>query len=202
MTQPQDARPADSARRSPPRTARGLCGGLPGDCRREHAWRIMRAALRAVDPSNAVRRHLQRQEDRLVVTGANGELAYDLRDCERVFVVGAGKAGAPMAEAAATVLGERLTAGTVIVKYGHAGESGGRGRVEMVEAGHPMPDAAGLRGAQRLAGLLRQATERDLVICLLSGGGSALMTLPVPGVTLADLQSLTRSAAGLRRHHQ
>ncbi len=61
----------------------------------------------------------------------------------------------------------------------------------MIEAGHPVPDQSSVRGAQAVADLARQATARDLVLCLLSGGGSALLTLPVPGLTLADLQALT-----------
>jgi hydroxypyruvate reductase len=160
---------------------------------REHAGRIIRAALAAVDPAAAVRRHLRAVGGRLIVADANGERDYGLHDYERVLVVGAGKAGAPMVDAAAAILGERLSAGIIIVKYGHITASGAPERVTIVEAGHPVPDVAGMQGAQRLADLLRQTTERDLVICLLSGGGSALMTLPVPSVALADLQALTRT---------
>jgi glycerate 2-kinase len=129
----------------------------------------------------------------LRVADPDGEHVYDLNAYHRVLVVGAGKAGAPMAEAAAAVLGERLSAGAIIVKYGHAAEAGALERVTVFEAGHPVPDAAGVRAAQHLAELLRGATERDLVICLLSGGGSALMPLPVASVSLADLQALTRT---------
>lgn len=160
---------------------------------REHAGHIIRATLAAVDPATAVRRHLRCIDGRLLVTGAHDERAYDLDEYERILVVGAGKAGAPMVEAAAAVLGERLSAGVVIVKYGHAGRAGTLDRIALVEAGHPVPDAAGMQGAQRMADLLSGATGRDLVICLLSGGGSALMSLPAPGVTLADLQALTRT---------
>lgn len=136
---------------------------------------------------------MHRDDGRLLVAGADGERVYDLNAYERVLVVGAGKAGAPMAEAAAAVLGDRLSRGHIIVKYGHVGEAGALARVTVFEAGHPLPDAAGVRAAQQLADLLRGATERDLVICLLSGGGSALMPLPVASVSLADLQALTRT---------
>ena len=171
---------------------------------RDHAWRIMRAALQAVEPGAAVRRHLRRDGQYLTavvpcfrkgVVGAvmKDGVVYDLSRFERVFVVGGGKAGAPMAAATASLLGERLTGGIVIVKIGHVGDVAGNGPIEIVEAGHPVPDEAGLRGAGRMAELLRQTTARDLVICLISGGGSALMTLPVSGVSLAALQALTRS---------
>ncbi len=162
---------------------------------RDHAWRIMRAALQAVEPGAAVQRHLGLEGKRLTAVGASAEdtRTYDLDRFDRVFVVGGGKAGAPMAQAVVSIMGERLTAGIVVVKQGYAGDTAQDGPVEMVEAGHPVPDEAGLHGAGRLAEMLRQTTGRDLVICLVSGGGSALMTLPVPGVSLADLQVLTQT---------
>ncbi len=102
-----------------------------------------------------------------------------------------------MAAAIADVLGKRLTEGIVVVKYGHTlADPAATGPIEILEAGHPVPDQAGLRGAGRIVDLLRGATGRDLVLCLISGGGSALMTSPVPGVSLADLQTLTRVLLG------
>ena len=160
---------------------------------REHASRIIHAALTAVDPATAVRRHMRCDGGCLRVAAPDGERVYGLNAYQRVLLVGAGKAGTPMAEAAAAVLGERLSAGAIIVKYGHIGEAGALERMRVFEAGHPVPDAAGVQAAQHLADLLRGATERDLVICLLSGGGSALMPLPVASVSLADLQALTRT---------
>ena len=165
------------------------------DSSRDHAWQIMRTALQAVEPGAAVRRHLRLEGACLVVDlgPPMGEVrTYDLSQFERVFVVGGGKAGAPMLEATAAVLNGRLSAGIIIVKHGYAGRGSPAGPVEIVQAGHPVPDEAGLQGAQRLAELLRRTTARDLVICLISGGGSALMTLPVDGISLADLQTLTR----------
>jgi hydroxypyruvate reductase len=166
--------------------------------------RILAAALGAVDPAAAVQRYLLRDGDMLRA----GDQAYDLRAYERVFVVGTGKAGVPMARAAAELLGDRLAGGVVVVKgYGD-------GRIEnvelkmqpeqpvdplsipnsqfsIVEAGHPLPDERGVAGARRIVQLLEQATERDLVLALISGGGSALLTLPAEGIALAELQSLT-----------
>lgn len=165
--------------------------------------RVLAAAVNAVEPSAAVRRYLQRDGDTLHV----GERAYNLAAYERVFVVGAGKAGAPMAQAAAEVLGARLTGGVVIVKEGHLGSQKEESRTQrqdqdssfifhtssfiLLEAGHPVPDQRGVDATQRIADLLGGTTERDLVIALISGGGSALMMLPVPGVRLEDMQQLT-----------
>jgi hydroxypyruvate reductase len=153
----------------------------------------MRAALDAVEPGAAVQRYLRLVGTHLVAGDRPGEQqAYNLDECERVLVVGGGKAGAPMAAAVAEVLGDRLSGGLVIVKHGHGLEdAGAAGLIEIVEAGHPVPDEAGLKGAQRITDLLRGATGRDLVLCLISGGGSALMTAPVPGISLRDLQVLT-----------
>jgi hydroxypyruvate reductase len=164
--------------------------------------RVMAAALDAVEPGAAVRRYLRRDGQRLAI----GERIYGLADYERVFVVGAGKAGAPMARAAADILGERLAGGVIVVKEGHAetkneerrtmNEIGSsliahRSSLIVLEAGHPIPDQRGVDGAWRMADLLARTTERDLVIALISGGGSALLTLPAPDVTLADMQALT-----------
>lgn len=155
----------------------------------------MHAGLEAVEPGAAVRRCLQRAGSRLIVKDSRGsQRSYNLDEFERVWVVGGGKAGAPMAVAVAEVLGERVAGGVVVVKHGHGlPDSTAVGGIEIMEAGHPVPDEAGLRGAGRIADLLYRATSRDLVVCLISGGGSALMTLPVAGVSLADLQGLTQA---------
>lgn len=148
--------------------------------------RILAAALKAADPAVAVRRFLQRDGNMLTV----GEQVFDLGRIERVLLVGAGKAGAPMAKAAASVLGERLAGGVVIVKEGHVGNSYVP-PVRMLEAAHPIPDARGVAATEQIVSLLESTTERDLVIALISGGGSALLTRPVAGVSLGDLQQLT-----------
>jgi glycerate 2-kinase len=162
------------------------------------AWKIMNAALNAVEPGAAVRRHLHLAKGRLRIGESQGaERIYDLNEFDRVLVVGGGKAGAPMAAAVNEVLGPRLAGGIVVVKHEHVlDDPTATGPIEIVEAGHPVPDEAGLQGAGRIAGLLRNTTNRDLVLCLISGGGSALMTSPIPGISLADLQSLTQVLLG------
>ena len=150
--------------------------------------RVMAAAIRAVDPEQAVRRHLRREGDCVWVD----ERAYDLAAFERVWLVGAGKAGLPMARAAVDVLGERISGGVVIVKEGYAGAGrAAAGHRPVVQAGHPLPDERGVQATRHLISVLEAAGPRDWVLCLLSGGGSALLTAPAPGVSLADLQGLT-----------
>lgn len=145
---------------------------------------IMRAGLDAVEPRRAVRRHVVREDDTLHVEGHT----YDLSQYDNVYVVGAGKAGAAMATAVEGILQDRLSRGIIIVKHGYTERTRS---VVVHEGGHPVPDPAGLAGARRITDLLTQTTERDLVIALISGGGSALLVKPVEGIKLRDLQALT-----------
>ena len=147
--------------------------------------KVVHAALAAVEPGQAVRRFLSIDAEHLTV----GDRAYRLADFRRLVVVGAGKASAPMAAAVEDVVGHRLPIeGGVTVRYGHAAPTR---HVRIREASHPMPDAAGVDATQAMADLLRDADERDLVVCVISGGGSALLTLPAEGVSLEDLQRTT-----------
>ena len=156
----------------------------------ERVARILAAAIQAVEPGESVSRHIHREKDILFV----GERSYDLASYRQILVIGAGKAGAPMASATVRLLGNRFTAGVVIVKEGHvnlAQVSESVQGLSIFEASHPIPDERGAQATQRMMELASQTTPEDLVICLISGGGSALMTSPAPGITLADLQSLT-----------
>jgi hydroxypyruvate reductase len=142
-----------------------------------------------------------------------GPKTYSFEQIDRVFVTGAGKAGAPMSAALTETLGARITGGVVNVKYGHTSTEAewrvcfggheeasnsmphpgpsGQSRVALVEAGHPVPDEAGLAGAKRIAALVQGLTPHDLVIAVISGGGSALLPLPVEGESLDDYRALT-----------
>ena len=118
-----------------------------------------------------------------------GDRAYSLSDFRRVVVVGAGKASAPMAAAVEDVLGARLPIeGSVTVRYGHAAPTR---HVRIREASHPVPDAAGVEATRAMVDLLRDADADDLVVCVISGGGSALLTLPAEGISLEDMQRTT-----------
>jgi hydroxypyruvate reductase len=141
---------------------------------RRDAAAIFRAALAAADPAVAVSRYVSRLKPERF---------------NRILVVGAGKAGASMAQAAERVLGGRIAAGLINVKHG----TGARlRRIELHACGHPVPDAAGVAGAERIAALAASAGKDDLVLCLISGGASALMPAPAPPISLEEKQAVTR----------
>jgi glycerate 2-kinase len=149
--------------------------------------RILAAALQAVEPQAAVGQHMRRRGNQLTI----GERQYDLDRLQRVYVVGAGKAGVPMARAAAEILGDHLEAGVVVVKEGYAGDTASIGPISIREAGHPIPDERGCQGAEAIIRLLEATQSGDLVISLISGGGSAILVSPMGGLSLSDLQDLT-----------
>jgi glycerate 2-kinase len=148
---------------------------------------LQRAALAAVDPAEAVYRFVSRVGDRLLID----RQAYALRNFDHIYLVGAGKAAMPMAEAIGEVLGDRLSGGVIITKYQHIDRSL-PDQLRVHEAGHPVPDEQGVAATRDLAALLKQVTSRDLIFCVISGGGSALLTLPAEGIALADLQATTQ----------
>jgi hydroxypyruvate reductase len=132
-----------------------------------------------------VDRAVQRDGETLVA----GAVRVDLARVRRLLVLGCGKASAAMARAVEERLGDRVSGGLVVVKDGYTAPTH---RVTVVEAGHPVPDARGEAAASRLLDLARTAGGDDLVLVLVSGGGSALTPAPVPPVTLAEKQALTR----------
>lgn len=140
---------------------------------RRQALRIFKAALKAADPYQAVLRHLR----------------IDPEPFRNIFVIGAGKASAQMARAIERLLGARITGGLINVKDGHTARLR---RIRINECGHPIPDRRGVAGARRIAQIATQAGEDDLVICLISGGASALLPLPAPPITLAEKQKTTQ----------
>jgi len=114
----------------------------------------------------------------------------------RTLVLGAGKAGGAMAAAVDALWPAAAPlCGLVVTRYDHVPPAYRErpGRIEVVEASHPVPDAAGQRAAQRIVELTRGLTAHDLVLCLVSGGGSALLSLPAPGLTLADKQAVNKA---------
>jgi len=114
----------------------------------------------------------------------------------RTLVLGAGKAAGAMAHALETLWPMDATlSGLVVTRYHHTPPrpAGLLQRIEVVEAAHPVPDVAGLKASERMMTLCQGLTQEDLVICLVSGGGSALLTLPADGLTLADKQQINRA---------
>ncbi len=164
----------------------------------QHLREIFQAALDRVDPYKMIRTHVTLDGDRLEVAFDGQRHEVDLASYDRILVLGAGKASARMAKAVEDILGDRITAGLVVVKYGH-GES--LTRVEVVEAGHPTPDENGVAAARRIADLARQAGCRTLILNLISGGGSALLCSPLDSddgtiaihLSLDDKQAMTKA---------
>ncbi len=153
---------------------------------RKDAIGIFEAGIKAVDPENAIKKHLGLYNGFLELDGNK----YALSEFENIYVAGMGKAAAPMARAVEDVLGDLLTAGIINVKYGH---TAALKTVKINEASHPVPDEAGLEGAEEIVRMLGKTGERDLVIFLISGGGSALLPLPAEGLSLEDKQNMTNT---------
>ncbi|MCC7361216.1 MAG: DUF4147 domain-containing protein [Anaerolineales bacterium] len=148
------------------------------DQHRAHLSAIRAAALAAVDPAAAVRAHLA---------------PADWEGAANVYLVGAGKAGVPMALAAAALLGPRLTAGVVVAPRAPGPDIAVPPTLSFVEGGHPQPTTGSLAGGRAVAALLTRAAPGDLVVVVISGGGSALLELPRPGVSLDDLRQTNRA---------
>ncbi|MDH4153526.1 MAG: glycerate kinase [Nitrospira sp.] len=158
---------------------------LPSSPARPLLLKLIAAGLEAADPYQALIKAIALDGPSLRV----GRRTFDLSHTRRVIAVGAGKASARMAQALEVVLGERLEGGLVIVKTGHSLPTG---RTTILEAGHPIPNRAGLVATQRLLRLVQDLTPRDLLIVLLSGGASSLLPAPVSDVMLADKQRTTQ----------
>ncbi|MBC7190609.1 glycerate-2-kinase family protein, partial [Candidatus Aerophobetes bacterium] len=151
----------------------------------QDAKSIFFAGVDAVEPSRAVKKFLRRKGNILLI----GEKEYDLDRIKRIFVVGAGKAGFPMAKAVEEILGDRIEEGCVVVKYGYGGKLS---RIKILEASHPVPDENGKKAAEEIISLLKKTEEDDLVICLISGGGSAILPSPIEGITLEEKKKVTQ----------
>ena len=153
---------------------------------RQDARAIFAAGLAAADPALLIPRCLQ--VDGQILSA--GEHLYDLAQHSNLYVIGAGKATARMALAVEALVGERIAGGIVIVKRGHTVPLR---KVEVVEAGHPIPDQAGVNATETIIGLLRRTQKTDLILCLVSGGASALLSCPVVGLSLQDKQQTTQA---------
>lgn len=144
--------------------------------------RILTAAIDAVEPGKAVGRFISVEESSLCIAGKPTEVKG------KIVVLGIGKAAVPMTKQVADILGQRLHSGMVVTKHK---KNALIPRVEIIEGGHPIPDEHSLAAGKKVEDLVSPLGPDDLLICLISGGGSALMTSPVEGVSLEDLQSLT-----------
>ena len=150
---------------------------------------IFRAAVAAVGPDLRVRESMRADPGGIVFSGGPSVEIVPWDEVRSIFVVGGGKAGRRMGEAAVSILGERVTAGVLAVA---PGEGGSVGSVRCLEAGHPVPDQGSRDASREILSLLSGAREQDLVVALLSGGGSSMISAPVEGITVEELDSAYR----------
>jgi glycerate 2-kinase len=165
-------------------SVRAACPSATRGSAAELALAIYQDAINAIRADRLMRSSLSLKGDRLTINGRTIELSQ----FDRILVVGAGKASALMAAALDKAMGDALTAGVVVTKYDHSLPCR---RIRILEAGHPIPDENSVEAGKAIHDLAASASERDLVICLLSGGASALMELPISGISLEDLQITT-----------
>ena len=142
---------------------------------------VFEGVLSDCDPGTLLRSKVELDGETLRV----GDQTFTLSEFDYIDVVGAGKASAPMAAALENLLSERIRRGLAVVPEGHTVPTN---RIELVEASHPVPDRRSVRAAKGILDICRQASASDLVIVLISGGGSALMAMPAEELTLEELQ--------------
>lgn len=166
-------------------------GATEADMRaRKFCLKALESALAAVEPASLIRQKVRVTADyRYLVIDKK---RVDLERFGRVLVIGGGKASAGMARALEEVLGDRITAGAVNVPESQVRNRKRYGRIKLHGATHPLPSAKGEEGVREMLGLIGRPTEDTLVICLISGGGSALIPMPREGVSLSDKIETTK----------
>ncbi len=151
---------------------------------REDLRAIYTAAITAVNPETAIINHVKLNEGTLILLSDGSHLKeFQLEKYKNIYVVGSGKATAPMAGAIEKILADNISRGLITVKYGYLEDLS---KIEIVEASHPIPDMNGVDGARRIMDIIQEADEDDLVISLISGGGSALLPLPYNTISLEE----------------
>lgn len=157
---------------------------------RAEAEEIFRSSLGAVDPYEAVKRFVRIDGTGALLGMENGVTELDLAKYDRIFLVGGGKATAPMARALEDLLGDRISRAIINVKYGFTEKLT---FTEIHEAGHPLPDQRGVDGTRLILELLGEAGPNDLIFSVISGGGSALLVQPAEEITLSETQHVTEA---------
>lgn len=152
---------------------------------RKLALEALEAALEAADPKAIIKSKVTVKNNTLRVGLHN----FNLQKFRRIYVVGGGKASGKMAEALESILGNRISSGIVNIPYNSRPCK--TGKIRLLEASHPIPDKAGMKGAKEMLNLVSHAGKSDLIICLISGGGSSLMPLPRGKITLNAKQQVT-----------
>ena len=157
---------------------------------RSEILQLFKASLVPVNPYEAVKRSIQMEGNRLQIgSEKEQEAILNLEDYQRIFLVGGGKATAPMAKAMEDILQERISEGHINVKYGFTEDLL---RTEITEADHPVPDQNGVDGTGKILRLIERAGEKDLIFSLISGGGSALLPHPSGKISLLEKQEVTK----------
>ncbi|MFY3740261.1 MAG: glycerate-2-kinase [Candidatus Nitrosomirales archaeon] len=159
-----------------------------GTCLRERRLILgaLEASLSAADPKLSVKKNVKLKGKTLHIMG----IKYSLNNFDSIHVIGSGKASGHMAEALFGILQDRITDGLVIIPENLKTKLQ-TGKIKLLKASHPIPSHMGVRGVKKMLACVSNLTERDLVICLISGGGSALMPLPYDDLTLENKQEVT-----------
>ena len=154
---------------------------MNNDLPRRQAADIFHAVIKAVDPYDLIKARM----DQILSTYHDGH-------CNKFILISFGKAAYPMIRAIVDFAGDLLTGGVLITKYGHVPHTGFSDKIDIFEAAHPVPDIQGVRATERVLDILKTANAQTLVVCLISGGGSALLVAPYKDITLAEKQQLTQ----------
>lgn len=161
---------------------------------REIAKDIFLKSISSVDPYQRLKENIHLDQNRFIIKEKGLPVkVFDLNQFEKIYLLGTGKASSSMALAIEELLGNRIIKGIITTKYAH---SLPLKFTEVIEAGHPLPDPKGVEGAKKIKEVLMSTGENDLVLFLLSGGGSALLPLPVEGISLKEKQELTQLLLG------
>ncbi len=150
------------------------------------AIQIINQAIEAVKPEKLIPSNVKIIDHQLVIRNNH---QFNLSNYHHLYVIGFGKASAHMGQIIESILSKYITSGLIITKYDHAVKCR---KIKIEEAGHPVTDNNGLLATEKLLQLLKRVDENDLVICLISGGGSALFELLPPSVSLLDWQTTTQ----------
>ncbi|MCK5403445.1 glycerate-2-kinase family protein, partial [Candidatus Bathyarchaeota archaeon] len=155
---------------------------------RKIALEILESTLKASNPKDLVKKQIHLEGNLLKIVS----FTINLDNHDRIYVIGAGKASGAMAEAINEILQKRITTGFVNIPRS-VNQGLKTGSIKLNEAGHPIPDKEGVKGARCIMELLENVKENDLIISLISGGGSALLPLPAGNITLTEMQNLTNN---------
>jgi glycerate-2-kinase len=154
---------------------------------------VLESAMKFIDPEKLVNRSFKLEGSKLSIIDTQNKTAaasLDLQEYDSIYLVGAGKGTARMAVAVCNILKGRISGGAINVPYNTNVQIHG---ISITEAGHPIPDKSGINGTKKIVNILKQTKGSDLVFVLISGGGSALMPLPLDGLTLPNKQKITQA---------